>query len=139
MSAYFETSAIVKLILQEAGSDLATRAWEAADPPFAVRVGYVELHAALAAAVRSRRLLPANVDRAIEKAESLWGALEIVEIDDWLVRLAASVARGHPVAGYDAVHLAAAEALGGEAPMVTWDRRIAAAAHERGLDVIGAI
>lgn len=138
MIAYFDTSALVKLVLDEPGSGLAHEVWDRVDYSFCTSVGQVELHAAIAAAARVNRVRDEEISAAFSDAEAVLRQCELVEVDPSLTGSAIRMVYDHPLAGYDAVHLAAAESFGGLAPMVTWDRRIAAAAHERGLDVIGA-
>jgi predicted nucleic acid-binding protein len=51
---YFDSSALVKLVVQEEGSDLAADLWDSCDAALASRLAYPEVRAALAAAGRKR-------------------------------------------------------------------------------------
>ncbi|MGH9055529.1 MAG: type II toxin-antitoxin system VapC family toxin, partial [Acidimicrobiales bacterium] len=53
---YFDSSAFVKLVVDEAGSDLAAAMWDGCDDALSSRLAYPEVRAALAAAGRSRDL-----------------------------------------------------------------------------------
>jgi len=54
--AYFDTSAIVPLLVEEHGTDAAGQIWDRADRLVTVRIAYVEARAALAQARRADRL-----------------------------------------------------------------------------------
>ena len=53
---YFDASAMVKLLAEEPGSDLAAELWDGCDAPVASRLAYPEVGAALAAAARNHTL-----------------------------------------------------------------------------------
>ena len=46
---YFDASALVKLLVDEPGSDLAARVWDESDAVVTSRISYPEVAAALAA------------------------------------------------------------------------------------------
>ena len=50
---YFDSSALVKLVIGEAGTELAVELWDGCDAALASRLAYPEVRAALAAAVRN--------------------------------------------------------------------------------------
>jgi predicted nucleic acid-binding protein len=129
-----DSSAVVKLVLAEEGSELARLAWEHADAIQATRLARVEAAAAVAAARRARRIARAGEARAHSELESAWQGVVAIELDEALEVEAAALARAHLISGADAVHLAAAVETG--AVLLTWDRRLAAAATAEGLTVI---
>ena len=53
---YFDSSALVKLVVDEDGSDLAAELWDGCDAALASRLAYPEVRAALAAACRNHDL-----------------------------------------------------------------------------------
>jgi predicted nucleic acid-binding protein len=59
---YFDSSAFVKLLADEAGSDLAAQLWDGCDAAVASRLAYPEVRAALAAAARSHDITTAELD-----------------------------------------------------------------------------
>ena len=133
-SAYFDTSALVKLLVREAGSDLARAAWQAAVVLIASTLLKVEARAALAAAHRQGRLTSDGLSTAKrELATHLWPQLTIIEVDDLLLDQAADLAEQGALRAYDAVHLAAALAAGGDV-LVTADRELVRAAESQGLE-----
>ena len=129
-----DSSAIVKLVLAEEGSGIAQLVWEEAETIVATRLARVESAAAVTAARRDRRIRPAGEARAHAELESLWLGVAVRELTDLLEREAMGLARSHTISGGDAVHLAAAVDAG--ATLLTWDRRLAAAASAEGLAVI---
>lgn len=132
--AYFDSSALVKLVIEEDGSEDAARLWDGADAVVTSRVAHPEVRAALAAAHRDARLDAA----AHRKAKAEWGAfhraLRMVELTRQLEAKAADLAEQHALSGFDAVHLASALTLT-ELPVIvaTWDARLLRAAQFLGL------
>ena len=51
---YFDSSAFVKLLVEEAGSELAAELWDGSDATVASRLAYPEVRAALAPAPDNR-------------------------------------------------------------------------------------
>ena len=109
MIAYFDTSALIPLVIEEPGSLRAGRVWDLADHLTSVRLIYTEARAALAQAERMGRLSSADLADALDALEGLYGQLDLLEVDDLLVRRAGELAQHHALRGYDAIHLAAAE------------------------------
>jgi uncharacterized protein len=134
--AYFDTSALVPLLVDEPGSELAARLWDVADNVVAVRLVYAEARAALAQAARMGRLSAADLTTAIDGLEGLYANMDLMEVDEHLVRRAGELAQRHALRGYDAVHLAAAERVRDDATvLVAGDRGLRAAAGVLGMAV----
>lgn len=134
MIAYFDTSAIVPLVIAEAGSPLARSLWQSADRVVSVRLVYPEARAALAHAHRLGRLTPRLHRVAVSELEARHVELDLVEIDDDLAHRAGDLAETHALPGYDAVHLAAAMTIGAEETvLVAGDRSLISAAEAVGL------
>jgi hypothetical protein len=134
--AYFDTSALVPLLVDEAGSVTAARMWDGADRVASVRLVYAEARAALAMAARLERFPRRVLAGLVRDLDGLYAQLDRVEIDDDLVRRAGDVAERFGLRGYDAVHLAAAERLtDDEVVLVAGDRELCEAAGSLGLAV----
>jgi uncharacterized protein len=129
-----DSSAIVKLVLSEDGSELARLVWEEADGVVATRLARVESAAALSSARRNRRINRMSEARAHAELEEQWGGVVVLELTESLEQKAVALARSHPISGADAVHLAAALETG--AVFLTWDQRQAAAGTAEGLTVL---
>jgi uncharacterized protein len=79
MIAYFDTSAVVPLLIAERGSDRAASLWESADRVVSVRLTYPETRAALAQAHRLGRLTARHLRHAVGEFEALLGEIDVVE------------------------------------------------------------
>lgn len=134
MITYIDTSALLKLLVEEDGSDRAGLIWDTADVLVSVALIVVEGRAALAAAQRGRRLSVSQHRRARDEFAALLDELAIVEVTEDLLMDAANLAEGDGLRGYDAVHLAAA--LSVEATvMSSADTELCNAAERHGLHV----
>jgi uncharacterized protein len=134
--AYFDTSALIPLLVDEPGSERAARLWDVADNVVAVRLIYAEARAALAQAARTGRLSAADLITAIDGLEGLYANLDLLEVDEHLVRRAGELAQHQALRGYDAVHLAAAERVRDDATVVVaGDRGLCTAAGSLGMAV----
>lgn len=111
MIVYFDTSALIPLVVEEAGSIVAGRLWDEADHVVSSRLTDVEARAALAQARRSDRIDAAGLRRAVADLEVLVGDLDVVEVGEAVVRRAGELAQLMALRGYDAVHLSSAESL----------------------------
>lgn len=134
MTAYSDSSALVKVILEEDGS-LEMRSFvEGGEQILCCSLGYVELRAALAAATRSNRV-PTEMRASLPRlTEELWHRLSEIEVDRELFAAAAVLAERFGLRAYDAVHLAAAVRWGGPTQLVVacWDTDLRRAAGELG-------
>jgi predicted nucleic acid-binding protein len=134
-----DTSALIKLIVVEEGSDVVAQLWGSYAAASSV-LAYPEARAALAAARRARRLSARAHDRAVAELDALNAELVIVGVDEAVAQRAGDLADERALRGYDAVHLASALALGpGETILVTWDRDLSNAAVGAGLAVAPAL
>lgn len=114
MNAYLDTSALVPLPVSEASSARCRQLWNAADLWLTSAVGHVEASAALARAGRDGHLRPAAVSRAAALLETMWSDIAVVPADRDRLTAASAAAHRHGLRGYDAVHCAAALAVGGD-------------------------
>lgn len=134
MIAYFDTSAIVPLLIDEAGTERARGQWLAADRLVTVRLSHVEARAALAQAVRTGRITPAQHRTAVAELPRLFEQVELVDIDDELAQRAGDVAEARSLRADDAVHLAAALSVRDpELVVVSGDAALLTAAATEGL------
>lgn len=122
---YFDSSAFVKLLVEEDGSTVAADLWDGCAAPLSSRLAYPEVRAALAAAGRSGRLSRAQLARAEADWEDIWSAVRPVELTDAVTSHAGQLASDHALRGADAVHLASLLAIGvREAIFAVWDERL---------------
>ena len=134
MSLYVDSSALLKRYVDEPDSDAAD-ALLASDPSLlTARHTIVEVRRNLA------RLL-GEADAAAARSAFIADlrSFSLVELDETTCETAAGIAELTGVRTLDALHLAAAQRIGGPAvPFLTFDVRQAQAARSLGLTVVGA-
>lgn len=136
MICYFDTSAVIPLLVEEAGSDVAGRLWDTADHVVSSRLVYAEARAALAQAHRTDRIDSGGLRRVVDELEGLVGDLDLVEVAPVVVQRAGQLAELLALRGYDAVHLGSAESIADpDLVLVAGDRRLLRAAGELRLAV----
>ena len=136
MIAYFDTSALIKLIIEEAGSESAKQLWDASASTFGGRLVYPGGRAALASARRGGRLSAAGLRSAKARLAELWDQILVVELSAQVADAAGDLAERYALRGYDAVHLASALTIKDmDRVFVTWDRDLSLAAARAGLPV----
>lgn len=122
---YFDSSALVKLVVEEQGSDLASALWDGCDAALSARIAFPEVCAALAAAHRNHDLDDHAFAAAMRGWEELWAAVRPVELTVEVERRAGELAARRALRGADAIHLASALAIGANHLVVAvWDRRL---------------
>lgn len=122
-AVYLDSSAIVKLVVVEPESRALSRYLD--DHPSRVSSSL--------ARVEVVRAVRAHGEAAVARARQLLARLSLVRLDDVLLDAAAAL-DGSRLRSLDAIHLAAARALGeGLVAVVTYDRRMADAARSLGL------
>jgi len=136
---YLDSSALVKLVLDEAGSDVARDLWKLAAKRVSSQVVYPEARAALAAARRSGRIDDRQLTLAVQSVDDASQALDLLDIDSEVSERAGEMAELHALRGYDAIHLASMVTF--DVPRLVvgaWDQRLAVAASRCGLGVVPA-
>jgi uncharacterized protein len=127
---YFDSSAFVKLVVEETGSDLVANIWDGCDAALSSRLVYPEVRAALAAAGRNHYLDDEDLTAAEDAWEEYWSATRAVELTAEVEQQAGHLARRHALRGADAVHLASALAIGDpDLILAVWDQRLHAGAR----------
>lgn len=134
MIAYVDTSSLLKLLIDEDGSERAELIWDAADVLASSALIVVEARAALAAAKRDGRLTAGQHRDAKVELATLVDQLTIVEVTEQLINEAADLGEEDTLRGYDAVHLASALSIGAEL-VTSADSALCDAAARRGLHV----
>ena len=126
---YFDSSALVKLVVEERGSDVSAALWDGADAVMSSGLAYPEVRAALGAAHEGGRISQRSLSKAKTAWERFWGALAIVEPNRDLMLEAGNIAELYNLRGYDAVHLASALTVEkSHIVIAVWDVRLREAA-----------
>jgi predicted nucleic acid-binding protein len=128
VSLYFDSSALVKLVVQEAESDALRRFMRRHATQRRVTSGL--------ARVEVVRAVAAGGPSAVAHARRQLARIDQLAIDRDLLDAAATLAPGTVLRSLDAIHLAAAHALGTDLRSVlSYDRRMQEAATALGITV----
>ena len=138
-TVYFDSSAFVKLVMAEKGTDVADATWDVCDTATSSRLAYPEVRAALAAAERAGRLDDITLVAAEDRWEEYWSAVSVIEVDPDVAQRAGGLAGEHALRGADAVHLASLLILGDPTVLfAAWDRHLRAGALSVGARLVPA-
>jgi predicted nucleic acid-binding protein len=131
---YFDTSAIVPIVIEEPSSTIASRLWDEADRVVSSRLVYAEGRAALNMARRLDRIDERGLREAVDDFESLHDQLDTIDVTDGVIREAGGLAEQLSLRGYDAVHLASARLVDDpEMVLAAGDQSLLAAARAVGI------
>ena len=133
MTLYLDTSSLVKLYVDEPGSDDVRRLVDAATIVATASIAYTETRAALARRRRERALRPSTFAAAKKTFEIDWAQYLTIEATSSLCRQAGEFAEQYRLRAFDSVHLAgfaevAREAGVRETRFSTFDQRLNSAA-----------
>ena len=137
---FWDASAVLPLVIEEAGSELARR-WINEDSDVVLwGLTRVEVVSAVERSAREGRLSATARRAALERSHRIAGdAHEVTDLSAVRSRAVALLAR-HPLRAADAAQLAAALLIAETDPaslaMVVLDRRLASAAEREGLHVL---
>ena len=111
--------------------------WSDADGRAASVALIPETRAALAAARRSERIDSVEHAKAVSALARLWAEVDAIEVSERIALRAGELADECALRGYDAVHLASAEAiLDRGSVMIVSDERLAEAAVSIGIEAV---
>ncbi len=139
---FWDSSAVVPLLVQQAGSARCERWWRDDREVVLWTLSSVEVSSALQRLVREGSLAERAAARAEVRAEQLMRASVLVVDVDGVKARAQRLLRLHALRAADALQLGAALAWAEDAPagrtLCTFDERLAVAAAREGFEVLGA-
>jgi len=140
---YLDTSALIKLYVNEPGAEVVRAAVAKAKLIHAHWIAYPEMRAALARLHRMGRQTADAYKQHKREFESDWKAVRAIMPDERILRRAGEFAERFGLRGYDSVHLASAESLlAGHGKnflyFASFDRTLNEAAAELGLRLLTA-
>lgn len=144
MICYLDTSALVKLYVEEEGSTEVRQHVDKALLVATSKVAYAEARAAFARCWREGLLLETAYRSVAANLAADWPSYYVLELTDALVIKAGELAERYALRGFDAIHLASVlvlvEKLTGKCPRDAliagcWDSRLAAALRSSGIPV----
>ena len=139
MIIYLDTSALLKLYIQETGSEEVVKLLTSVDSSGTNLLTYVEMASAIARAVRMELVFANEAQSTWKDFLADWELLVRLDISVQITKRAATLAWEHGLRGYDAIHLASAlswqEAIDTPVVLTTYDRELWAAALKAGMEV----
>ncbi len=136
---YFDSSALVKLLIDEDASELAAAIWNHCDVAMTSPLAFAEVRAALGAARRAGRLTARVHQGATRLWAELWASVRPVHLTEEVAQIAGDLAEIRALSGAGAVHLSSVLALGRDhVALAAWDQRLRAAAAAEGVLVLPA-
>ncbi|MBA3231529.1 MAG: type II toxin-antitoxin system VapC family toxin [Acidobacteria bacterium] len=153
MILYLDTSALVKLYVEEEGTEAVQRAVDNAESIATSVVAYPEARSAFARLERDVHLSSEEHRTAVAALDRDWPAYEVVDVTRSVGGVGGALAAQYLLRGFDAVHLASAivvgtarelsyheasesgdtEALPPEVLLMTYDNSLFAAARTEGM------
>lgn len=138
MKLYLDTSALVKLYVEEEGSPIVRNAIAQAELITTSASAYVEARAAFVRRRHEGGLSAGDYRRISRDLDADWGRYLVAQVTDSIIREGARLVEAHRLRAYDAVHLASAAAvhrrLAEPIVFASWDLGLEKAAKEEGLE-----
>ena len=139
MMLYLDTSALVKLYVDEPMSRELAAAVDEAEAVATSLLAYAESRAAFARARREVRLSAQAYRHIVDAFVEDWSRYIAVEVTDRLVKSAGDLAAHRALRGYDALHLASAlslrERISSGITFLAFDRELLVAARREALRI----
>jgi len=139
MNLYIDTSALLKLFIQETYSDDIRRLVESADLVATGLITRAETAAGINRLTRMNLVTPAECETVLSNFRKEWGDYHRILVTEQIVIRADFLTGQYSLRGYDSVHLACAltwsELLGAPVMMATFDRELHEAAPKSGMEV----
>lgn len=140
MILYLDTSALVKIYVEESKSVSVRENVEQAEGLATSRIAYAEARAAFARKRRDRGLSRADYRTVVRDLDQDWPEYFIVDVSENVVQAAGVLAESHALRGADAIHLASAVTLAKQAgesvKFCCFDGRLVTAARKQKLQVV---
>lgn len=139
MNLYIDTSALMKLFIQETHSDDIRRLVENADLVATGLITRAETAAGINRLTRMSLLNQAECEAALSNFRKEWGDYHRIQVTEQIVIRADFLTGQYSLRGYDAVHLACAltwsELLGAPVTIATFDKELYEAAQKSGMEI----
>ncbi len=139
MNLYIDTSAIIKLFIQEAYSDEIRNLVETADLVATGLITRAETAAGINRLTRMSLLNQEERKAALSNFRKEWGGYHRIQVTEQIIIRADFLTGQYSLRGYDAVHLACAlawsELLGAPVKIATFDKELHEAAQKSGMEV----
>lgn len=140
MRLYLDTSALVKLYLEEEGAVLVRTAVERSQLVATSSIGYVEARAAFARRSREGVLSAQGYRTILRQFNAEWGRYLHLDVTDAIIKASGDIAEKYHLRAYDAIHLTSAivlkDRLSARVVFASWDAALDVAARQSGLELL---
>ena len=109
MIAYIESSALIRLALDEPGAANLKAQLANIDKRYCHQIGCIEMRSGMSRTLLRSPKQDANILR--DAVDRIWAETNVIAIDDAQIQRAAGLCERYQLRAYDALHLAAAESL----------------------------
>ena len=137
---YLDTSALVKLYVEEEGSDLVRKALAEATVVATSQVAYAEARAAFSRAFREGAMSREDYQRTVTAFRADWDSYLAMAVSDQVIHLAGDLTELHFLRGFDAIHLASLlilqQRVHTPVTAACWDLRLWEAMRASGFSVL---
>jgi predicted nucleic acid-binding protein len=134
MNSYFDTSAFVKLFINEQGSDNVRAYWDESKIVCSSQIVLLETVSALSRARQMKRITGEEFTRSMANLRELEDEIYSLAVDTQVINMACDFTTDEGLRAYDALHLASAVATSVDV-FVCADLKLCAAATSKGLAV----
>ncbi len=139
MILYLDTSSLVKLYVQEDGSEVVAALVRTSEITASSIVAYAEARSAFARRFREGAFTPSDYDAIKRFFKADWRRYLACFLSQTISELAGDLAEAHSLRGFDSIHLASALNLQHELPVAvvfsSFDNKLQKAAHDVGLKI----
>jgi predicted nucleic acid-binding protein len=140
MIVYIDTSDLVKLYVDEIGSDKIKGIAHKATVISTSKVAYAEARSAFTRKQRGDGFSAKVLRIIVEDFNRDWESYFVIEVTDGLIRSAGDIAEKHLLRGFDSIHLASAinlkNKIGSEVYFSSNDAKLNQAAEKEGIIVL---
>jgi predicted nucleic acid-binding protein len=136
VNIYLDTSALVKLYIEENGSDIVNDRTDKATIVSTSRIAYAEALSAFVRCKDEKVLSKNNYDKCIACFKFDWEMYFVIEASEKVIKIAGDLIEKYSIRGFDSIHLASAMVLKKEInqniDFMCWDNRLLEAAKKEG-------
>ena len=140
MIVYIDTSDLVKLYVDESGSDAIKEIVHKATVISTSKVAYAEARSAFVRKQRDDGFSAKVLRKIVEDFNREWESYFLIEVTDGLIRSAGDIAEKHLLRGFDSIHLASAinlkNKIGSEVYFSSNDEKLNQASEKEGIIVL---
>ena len=108
---YFDTSALIKIFVQEKGSETAQLLTQSPFPPATAAIAYAEMYSGFNRRKREGYISTKQYTSLSKQFEEHWATFTRIELIGDVLVLAKTLLERHPLRAMDAIHLASAISL----------------------------